>query len=112
VRVAPRAIVKRILLAQVLHLRRREVREQGAEYGAKFQADVAAQKFEAGARAARGRENLALRAADIGRGIEQRAVDIEQVNRITRNHRTGLSLPSIARRMILIGGNPCARNLS
>src|SRR6266849_2180624 len=112
VRVPPATIVKRILLAELVHLRSAQIRKQLSKYRTELAADIAAQKFKADRRATERCQHVTLRAADVRRRIEQRAVDIEQVNRITRNHRTGLSLPSMARRMILTGGKPCARNLS
>ena len=52
-----------------------------AEHCAQFQPDVASQEIEADGRASGRCQHFALCAANIGRGIEQRAVDIEQVNR-------------------------------
>src|ERR1039458_3049079 len=49
-------------------------------------ADVALQVFEVPGAAAVRVEHLLARAADIQRGIEQRAVDIEQIPRSARDH--------------------------
>ena len=86
--------------------------EHVAKYGAQFQAHIVAQLFEPYPVATCRGQNLALRGADIGSRIDERAVNIEQVNRIAANHSTGLSPPSMARWIIFIGGNPWARNES
>jgi uncharacterized membrane protein len=69
----------------LLHLLGCVIGEHVAEHRYQVKADVAFQKIELNRRSARRAKHLLDGATDIPRRIEQRAVDIEQVNRKVRD---------------------------
>src|ERR1017187_7096300 len=84
--VAPAAVAGAILLNQSVDLRGIVARKDFLEQVDKVKADVALQVFEVLRAGAVRVEHLLDRPADIQRGIEQGAVDVEQINRKSRDH--------------------------
>ncbi len=84
--VAARRIQRAVLLHQLVDLRGRVMREDVAEYFDQMKADIALQKLEGDRPAIFGIEHLLDGAANILGGIEQSAVNVEQVNWKSRNH--------------------------